>query len=102
MTQRVPDSQKIGLPISVRDWPCVDKLHYLGTANFKHKYSARGMIIFNNISVFWWIKPEYQEKIIDLPPVTDKLHHIMLSLVLRIRVKQYPPNHPIVDDMKYV
>jgi hypothetical protein len=38
---------------------------------------------FNNISViyrggqlYWWGKPEYPEKTIDLPQVSDKLYHI--------------------------
>jgi len=42
---------------------------------------------FNNIlaiswKVYWWRKLEYPKKTIDLPYVTDKLHDIMLYLVL--------------------
>ena len=27
---------------------------------------------------YWWRKPEYPKKTIDLPKVTDKLYHIIL------------------------
>ena len=45
------------------------------------------LMVFNNISViswrwvYWWRKPEYQEKTTDPPQVTVKLCHIMFFRV---------------------
>jgi hypothetical protein len=33
------------------------------------------------VSFFWWTRPEYLEKNINMPQVTDKLYHIMLYRV---------------------
>jgi hypothetical protein len=49
---------------------------------------------FNNISVtvyygrqfYWWRKPEYLEKTIDLSQVTDTLYHIMCTCTRDIKI----------------
>ena len=36
------------------------------------------LVIYRGSQLYWWMKPEYSEKTIELPKVTDKLYHIML------------------------
>jgi len=37
--------------------------------------------LYRGAQYYWWKKPEYPEKTIDLPQVTDKLYHIVLYSV---------------------
>jgi hypothetical protein len=52
------------------------------TVLYHHTMYVMG--IYHGGQFYWWRKPEYLEKTIDLSQVTDILHHIMLYTLPRL------------------
>ena len=62
--------------------------------------------LYRGGQIYWWEKPEYPEKTIDRLQVTDKLYHIIISLLpFFIEMLQYDwlwNGHMIIKEMFYI
>jgi hypothetical protein len=48
--------------------------------------------LYRGSQFFWWRKPEYPDKTIDMPQVTDKLSHNVVSRTPRLSVQTHNVN----------
>ena len=88
----------------MHDLQTLDTMHDLQTLDTMHDLQTLGLGLWcltqlstSDGQFYWWRKPEYLEKTIDLLQVTDKLNHIMLCIEYTPRLSRIR-FHNITDD----